>query len=380
MLFLFWISLFAIFYAYVGYPLLLFFISIFFKSESSSETLKELPSVSLLISVYNEEKVIGDKIENSLALNYPGELLEIVVISDSSDDRTDEIVSRCVDRGVILRSYPGRIGKTACLNKAVPIAKGDIIVFSDANSKYERNAIRELVKHFSDERIGFVTGHTQYVSETDREKVLPIGVYSRIERLTKKLESVISSCIGADGAIFAIRKELYEPLSDSDINDFVIPLQIIRKGFRGVIEEKAICVEETAKGTKGEYDRQVRITNRTIRALFQNADMLNPLKYGFFSFELFSHKLLKFLTPYFVIALFTANIFLLIDGTFYLMTFIGQILFYSLAALGYIRKYRKGISKLIFFSETFAMANLAILMGWMNFIKGETFVTWTKDR
>ncbi len=380
MLFLFWISLLGLFYAYMGYPLVLFVISRFWSREVLNVSSNELYRVSLLISAHNEEAVIEDKIANSLSLDYPEELLEIVVISDGSDDGTDEIAGKYADRGVILQSYPGRIGKTACLNKAVPLAKGDIIVFSDANSKYDSKAVKELVKHFWDREIGFVTGHTRYVSAVSEEKALSIGVYSRIEMTTKKLESQISSCVGADGAIFAIRKELYRPLGDLDINDFVIPLDIIRQGSRGIIEENAFCVEETSGEAKGEYDRQVRITNRTIRAIFKNADMLNPFKHGFFAFELFSHKLLKFMSPYFVLALFVSNALLVERGTFFLVCFIGQSIFYSLAALGRITKIRKGIYKLISLSEVFAATNWAILMGWVKYFRGETFVTWSKAR
>jgi len=359
---------------------LLLVISIFRKRETRGIHLSALPKVSLLISAYNEEKVIEDKVRNSLSLNYPRGLLEIIIVSDGSIDRTEEIVRQYTDRGVTLQSYPGRLGKTACLNKAVQLAKGDIVVFSDANSNYNADAVEELVKHFSDEKIGFVTGHTKYVASTDEEKVLPIGIYSRIEKLTKMLESKISTCVGADGAIFAIRKGLYRPLNDSDINDFVIPLSVIRQGFRGVIEEKAFCIEKAAEGAKSEYNRQVRITNRTIRAISQNADMLNPLKYGFFSFELLSHKLLKLFSPYYVIALFMTNVFLIYYGTFYFMIFIGQMLFCTLAALGYLEKRSGIISQMISLAETFTMANLAILMGWLRFFKGENIVTWIKAR
>lgn len=377
---IFWLSFIAIFYAYIGYTIFLFLIAMFRKRAICNIQSNELPNVSLIISAYNEEKVIGEKIENSLLLDYPKNMLEMVVISDGSDDKTEEIVKRYTDRGAVLKSYPGRIGKTACLNKVVPQAQGDVIVFSDANSKYDKNAIRELVKHFSENKIGFVTGHTTYVASTNEEKVLPIGIYSQIETLTKELESKISSCVGADGAIFAIRKELYEPLNDFDINDFVIPLQIVKQGFRGVIEEKAFCIEKAAEGPRGEYDRQVRITNRTIRAILKNADMLNPLKYGFFSFELFSHKLLKLLSPYFAIALFMTNAFLIRHATFYLIVFIGQLFFYTLAAIGYYDKRGRIMSRLISLAVTFTMVNIAILMGWVRYFKGDTYVTWTNTR
>jgi cellulose synthase/poly-beta-1,6-N-acetylglucosamine synthase-like glycosyltransferase len=380
MLFLFWISLFAIFYAYVGYPLFLLLISRFWKREDSNVFSDELPRVSLLISAYNEEKVIGDKIENSLALNYPGELLEIVVISDSSTDRTEEIVKQYSDQGVILRSYQGRIGKTACLNKAVPLAKGDIVVFSDANSRYDKNAINELVRHFEDEQIGFVSGTTKYVSGDGSNALSPINMYSKLEALVKRLESKISSCVGADGAIFAIRKKLFQTLDNADINDLVIPLEIVKQGYKGILEEKAFCIENSANGQKGEFKRQERISNRTIRAIFRNQDMLNPMKFGMFAFELFSHKLTKFFVPYFLIILLVTNILLAGRGPIYDLLLGAQLMFYFLAFLGIKRMFSGSLSKLISFCHTFVTTNLAILYGWISYFKGKTYTTWVSSR
>jgi len=182
---IFWLSFTAIVYAYIGYTIMLFPIAMFIKREKCNDKKDELPNVSLIISAYNEEKVIEEKLENSLQLDYPKNMLEIMVISDGSDDMTEDIVRKYTDRGVTLKRYQGRIGKTACLNNAVPQAKGDVIVFSDANSKYDRYAIRELVKHFSDPSVGYVTGHTAYIESKYEEKVLPIGIYSQIEKRTK---------------------------------------------------------------------------------------------------------------------------------------------------------------------------------------------------
>lgn len=337
------------------------------------------PKVSLFISVYNEEAVIEEKLLNSLALDYPKELIEIVVISDGSSDRTDEIVARYAPQGVILRSYEGRIGKTACLNKAVPLAKGDIIVFSDANSKYDREAIKRLVSHFSDPQIGFVTGGTKYISEDGGKMLDSIGIYSKIEKVTKVLESRTGSCVGADGAIFAIRKSLYQPLQSVDINDFVIPLNIIRKGFRGILDENAFCIEKIAKGTKGEFNRQVRISNRTIRALVNQRGLLNPFIYGFFSFELLSHKVGKMLVPFFLLSAFILNLFLLGQGTLYIAAFFSQLFLYGLSALGHWGSL-KDLSRLVSMSHTFVVVNFAILMGWIKYMKGDTYTTWTTAR
>lgn len=379
MIYLFWFSIIFVFYAYLGYPLLLLMYTVINRRrypEQTSRLDNFYPKVTLLISAYNEEKVIKDKILNSLELNYPKELLEVVVISDGSDDMTNEIAAQYADKGVVLRYFEGRIGKTTCLNKAVSLAKGEIIVFSDANSKYNKDAIRKLSDHFSDETIGFVTGGTRYIAAADNGTANSIGLYSKIEQLTKALESKISSPVGADGAIFAIRESLYQPLKGHDINDLVIPLNIIKQGFRGIYEPEAFCIEKTSKGAKGEFNRQVRITNRTIRAIVNNRELLNPFKHGSFSFQLISHKVCKLLVPYFLILLFFTNI-LLIRGEFlYTAALSGQIVIYLLSWLGY-RGYRlNGLSRLINMSHTFINVNYAILWGWIKYIQGEKYTTW----
>lgn len=376
---IFWFCVFVVFYSYAGYPIFLWLISLVKSAKQGMQAGNIEPKVSLFISVYNEEAVIEEKLLNSLALEYPKDRLEVVVISDGSSDRTDEIVARYASQGVILRSYEGRIGKTACLNKAVPLAKGDIVVFSDANSKYDREAIKRLVSHFADLQIGFVTGGTKYISEDDGKMLDSIGIYSKIEKVTKILESRTGSCVGADGAIFAIRKSLYQPLQSVDINDFVIPLNIIRKGFRGILDENAFCIEKIAKGTKGEFNRQVRISNRTIRALVNQRGLLNPFVYGFFSFELLSHKVCKMLVPFFLLSAFILNLFLLGQGALYIATFFVQLSLYGLSALGHWERL-KDFSRLVTMSHTFVVVNVAILMGWIKYMKGDTYTTWTTAR
>jgi cellulose synthase/poly-beta-1,6-N-acetylglucosamine synthase-like glycosyltransferase len=255
------------------------------------------------------------------------------------------------------------------------MAGGDIIVFSDANSKYDQGAIRALVGHFADDRIGFVTGRTRYISPDGGKVRESVGVYARIERELKRLESLLGSCVGADGAIFAIRKGLYRPLQSTDINDLVIPLKIVAQGFRGELEEEAFCFEETAKGGVHEFHRQVRITNRTIRAVSNHLALLNPMRHGFFSFQLFSHKVSRLLVPFFLLTLFSTNLILISDEPVYLLSGVGQALFY-LMAIGGGGRGPYPIAWIIALSHTFAMVNLAILYAWLKFVKGETYVTW----
>jgi cellulose synthase/poly-beta-1,6-N-acetylglucosamine synthase-like glycosyltransferase len=379
--FFFWFSLFMVFYAYGGYPIILR-VMVFFKSDTGGlmqprPSHGHQPTVSLIISAYNEESVIEAKILNSLSLDYPKDLIEIVVISDGSSDRTNEIVSLYAGKRVVLRHYKGRIGKTACLNMAIPLAKGEIIVFSDANSQYDRNSLRDMVRHFYDPKIGFVTGWTKYIFEKDREGTGSLGLYARLELLTKTYESMINSCVGADGAIFAIRKELYRPLMPHDINDFVIPLTIIQQGFRGILEEKALCFETTAGSAEGEFHRQVRITNRTIRAIMNNRSLLNPRKFGIFSFELSSHKLCRLLVPLFLIVLFVSGLLLSGHSSFFFIIFSGQLFFYISAGFAKHGDNVSFLSKLVAPAHTFVVVNFAIFIAWIKYFQGETYTIWS---
>jgi cellulose synthase/poly-beta-1,6-N-acetylglucosamine synthase-like glycosyltransferase len=374
---LFWTSLAAIVYAYIGYPLVLTVLSPFLSKPVQKRSLT--PSVTLIVSAYNEEKAIEEKIRNSLALDYPREMLDIMVVSDGSSDRTDEIVRAWSPSGVRLLRVEGRVGKTACLNRAVPEARGEIVVFSDANSVYDRNALKEMVANFADPGVGCVTGHTKYLGGNGTVDQ-SIGIYAQLEKLTKRRESAIGSCIGADGAIFAIRKELYRPLKGTDINDFVIPLNVVRQGYRTVFEEGAWCVEETAKEPEREFSRQVRITNRTLRAIFKKKlGFLSSPEHTLFSFELLSHKVAKFLVPLFLTSALVSNLALTGAQGFYRLLILLQAGFYALAVLerGFVSAL---LEKVMSACRTFAVVNAAILNGWITYARGRDFTTWKPHR
>jgi len=377
----FWVALLAILYAYVGYPAFLWLVSRVgrFDESSCAGESGHLPSVTLIISAYNEEKVIREKIENTLSLDYPRELLEIVIISDGSSDRTCEIVLEFANKSIVLRHYEGRIGKTACLNRALPLAAGGIIVFSDANSSYEKGALKALLGPFQNNTVGFVTGWTKYGSG-DGAAPYSLGLYSRLELITKELESCLGSCIGADGAIFAIRKELYLPLKDYDINDLVIPLSINQQGYRGVLQREAICFEKDAGSPKGEFHRQVRITSRTIRAIMNHRQLLNPFRFGLLSFELFSHKVCKFLVPLFLVALLVSNLLLAGSGGFFLTALIAQGIFYVAAGAASFVPKRSLLSRMVEAARIFVVVNVAIALGWVKYLQGEAYTTWSPTK
>jgi cellulose synthase/poly-beta-1,6-N-acetylglucosamine synthase-like glycosyltransferase len=334
----------------------------------------------MIVSAYNEETVIREKIENALSLDYPEERLEILVVSDGSTDRTCAIAAEYVERGVALLHYEGRIGKTACLNRALPTATGEIVVFSDANSAYGRGALRALTQPFQDGTVGFVTGWTKYSSGAGSPDVVSLGIYSALELVTKELESRLGSCVGADGAIFAIRKALYVPLRDYDINDFVLPLAINQQGYRGVLEREAICSEKGAGSPKAEFQRQVRITNRTIRAIFNYRRLLNPFRFGFLSFELASHKLCKFLVPLFLIALLASSWPLAKYGGFYALALAVQGLFYGAVGVAALVPTSGIVGRIVEAARTFFVVNVAIALAWVKYLQGETYTTWSPTK
>jgi cellulose synthase/poly-beta-1,6-N-acetylglucosamine synthase-like glycosyltransferase len=340
-----------------------------------------MPGMTVIISAFNEEDVIAKKIENTLVLDYPKENVEVIVVSDNSTDRTDEIVRSYKSRGVILLSQPVRKGKTAGLNDAVQKARGEILVFSDADSMYEPHALKIIAGSMAgDRRIGLVTGSTNYVSEGHGKMVVTTSIYTRLERFIKKHESLLGSCVGADGAIFGMRKSLYEPLQDDDINDLVLPLKVVKRGRRVVLLEQLTCTEAPAVDESGEFRRQARITNRTLRALFRHAELMNVIKYPLFSFEVVSHKLLKLSAPFFMLSLLPLNILLLGQGPVYTVTFAVQIASYGLCLIRLWQE-RTGKKHMIFaFLYHFIMVNASILVGWTNFLSGQKNIVWNPQR
>jgi cellulose synthase/poly-beta-1,6-N-acetylglucosamine synthase-like glycosyltransferase len=299
-------------YIYVGYPVLLR-LAVSLRGVRHVRQADITPPLSLVISAYNEAAVIRRKLDNALALLYPRDALEIVVVSDASNDGTDDIVAEYADRGVRLARQAERRGKTAGLNRTVPALAGDIVVFSDANAIYERDALLKLARNFADPEVGCVTGEARYLAGGRGAADVGERVYWDYEIQIKRLETALGSMVGGDGAIYAIRRPLWRQLPDNAINDFLNPLQIVEAGWRGVYEPDAVCYEETAGGIRTEYRRRVRIVSRSWRAVFQAAGVLNPLRVGLFTWSLVSHKLLRWLSGTFIALATVATVMLAID-------------------------------------------------------------------
>lgn len=294
-------------YVLVGYPLLLRLV-VRVRGPRAVHKSDISPPVSIVISAYNEADVIAQKLDNTLAVDYPRDSLEIVVVSDASDDATDAIVEQYARHGVQLRRQEARRGKTAGLNAEVPRLHGDIVVFSDANAMYEPDAIRMLVRNFADEEVGCVTGEARYSNVVRGAADEGEGAYWNYEMQVKRLETATGSCVGGDGAIYAIRRHLWQRLPDDGINDFLNPLQIVAAGWRGVYEPDAVCYESTAGETGKEYRRRVRIISRSWRAVFLAADVLKPWKVGFFALSVISHKVLRWFSGVFVLGVLAGGL------------------------------------------------------------------------
>lgn len=374
----FWIFLALVVYVYVGYPLLLALIRILVRRHPV-RTGDEEPHVTLVVSAFNEAPVIAEKIENCLRLDYPQELRQVIVISDASDDGTDGIVTSYASRGVELLRMASRGGKTLGLNAALQRARGEIVVFSDANAMYDRDAIRKLVRNFADPRVGAAIGESVYVPaqvESERSE----GLYWRYETLIKRLESALGSVVGGDGAIYAIRRALYSPMQAEALSDFVNPLLIRQAGYRCIYEPEARSREHAADNFDKEFRRKVRIVNRAWRALFDHVELLNPLRFGFFSFQLFSHKLLRWLVPALLAALFSSNLVIVGAHPIYQLALAGQGAFYLLAIAGHVVRHRASLPALLAIPYYFCLVNAASAIGILDAFRGRTYTTWTTAR
>ncbi len=381
MVYVFWVSLFLIVYSLFGYFVLIFLISKLVKRNRNSDN-TYTPSVSILMSVYNEETIIEEKIKNFFELDYPQGKLQLIIGSDGSKDKTTEVIKKFQNERVKLLSFKERRGKSAVLNSLVTDATADIIIFSDANTFYRSESIRKIVSHFSDKRVGGVCGNL-ILNNPDERNIGGWGekIYWNYENKIKELEGKIKTTIGATGGIYAIRSELFKniPVDKNIACDFLIPLRIAGDGYEVVYENEAIADENTSKNIKKEFIRKVRIGVQSFQVLRFIIPFLNPLK-GFVSFGLWSHKIIRWFTPFLMVVVFITN-FLLIDYTLYRFLFLFQNLFYLFALFGLLLNLFK--KRFFLFSAPFyyVTINLALFVGFFKYIFTQQKPIWeTEER
>ena len=366
-------------YVYVGYPLVLTLVAKVLRRPVRSE--ENFPQVTLVISAFNEAHVIAIKLKNALALDYPRKQLEIMVVSDASTDDTDHLVQSFSEEGVVLLRMTERRGKTMGLNAAMKATRSEIVVFSDANIMYRPDAVRQLVQGFADPTVGCVTGDSRYVDQPESAAHVQENAYWGYERYIRTLESRIGSTVGGDGAIFAIRRELYTPLLPDMINDLVVPLQIVAKGYRAVFEPKAIGLEPSAGDFKKEFRRKRRIVNRSWRGMMSVGEVLNPFKVGIFAWQVWSHKVLRWLVlPLVAIAALGCLIAYPLGWLYQVGAwgFLGSLV---LAGIGAVAPSSLGpVSRLTHVIFYFYLVNLAALLGVLRALAGRVEAVWMPER
>lgn len=372
------LSLFWLFHAYLGYPLALAFLSRFSRRRVRGDEDYE-PAVTILTAAYDEAGVIGTTVANKLELDYPAEKLEVVVVSDGSTDGTDAIVSEFEtenpERVRLLRQEP-RAGKTSALNLAIPQCRGDIVVFADANSLYEPSALRALVSNFADERVGYVTGKMIYTNPDGSVTGDGCTAYMRYENTLRSWETRIGSIVGVDGGIDAVRRSLYRPMRADQLPDFVLPLRVVESGHRVAYEPAAVLREPALSSSGQEYRMRVRVTLRALWALLDLRHLFNPLRFPLFSWQLASHKLLRYTAFVPQLLALVCNVLLWNEGGLYRALLGAQLAFYLLAGWGYLLERAGSGFPLATGPYYITLLNVACGHAWSKFLRGKKQVLW----
>lgn len=373
---LFWLFFILIAYTYAGYPFILLLLSKSMKRPVNKSP--EEPSVTIILSAFNEEKWIESKLHNLLEMDYPEDKIEILVGSDGASDTTDQIISRVKSPRVRFFRFVSNLGKPSVLNALVEEAHGSILVFTDARQEFDKKAIRMLVRNFNDPAVGCVSGELYFKNTSDGRIERGMDAYWRYEKFLRRNESEIGSMLGATGAIYAIRRELFTKVPVNIlVDDMYIPLQMVSRGYRAVFESEAEAYDVPSTKSKEEFKRKVRTLAGNYQIFFLLPGLLQPGKSAV-AWQLISHKLLRLMIPFFLLGLFTANLFLL-QSVFYRLTFCAQILFYGLAAWEWQAE-RKGYGKrsIGYIPYMFCLLNYCAFFGLIRFLEGKYKATWER--
>ena len=371
---LFWVSCAVLAYSYLGYPLLVWILARLFGHEPAKQEM--LPLVSLLIPAYNEEAELARKLQNSVSLDYPADRLEIVVASDGSTDDTEAIARAWAPR-VRLIAMSSHIGKAAMLRRVTPALPGEIVVFSDVSSELEPDALRALVRNFSDDRVGCVSGLYR-LKASDDLRGQGEGLYWRYETWIKRQESRLHSILGAHGAFYAIRRSLFPQLNDATINDdYLIPMRIVEQGYRAIYEPGARAWEREVASIHGEFARRRRIAVGNCQQIKELASLLNPVR-GWVAFCFVSHKVLRTFAPVAMLLAFLSSFWLPWPWSSAVLTL--QTIFYAGAWAGYLCQ-RRGVT-ISWLSPPlyFCLGNLAMLAGLLRYCVGRQSAVWERAK
>lgn len=360
-------------YVYGGYPLLCALLATIRRRPVRSATVT--PKVTILISAYNEVDKIEATIRNKLDQEYPASNCNIIVVSDGSDDGTDAVISgiAAADKRVRMIRQEPRAGKTSALNAAAALADGEILVFSDANSLYAQNALRKLVEAFADPEVGYATGRMLYRAPDGSLTGKNCSTYMRYENALRRLESAFGSVVGVDGAIDAVRAALYTAMRPNQQPDFALPLSVVERGRRVVYMPEARLYEASLARTADEFRMRTRVALRAWHTLYDKACLLNPLRFGLYSWQLLSHKWMRYLAPVFQLGALVSNAALLGKSPVWNALFVIQASFYLLAAWGFRGHSLPGPLSLPYY---LCLVNAAAATALVRFLRGQEQVTW----
>lgn len=364
-------SLFLIAFAYFGYPATLYFANLLIGKGVSRGAY--LPKVTFIITVHNEERRIADKLENVLGLDYPADRLDVLVASDGSVDATNSIVRSYAARGVNLLEIPERGGKENAQKLAVSRASGEVLVFSDVATGMERSGLRELTSNFADPSVGCVSSEDRVVGRDGKPS--GEGLYIRYEMWLRSLESRVNSLVGLSGSLFAARREVCQDFSGDMQSDFRTVLSSIKQGLRGISDRKSVGIYQDTADPKREWDRKIRTVIRGLTVFFRHIELLNAFRFGFFSYQLFCHKLLRWSVPLFLLLALLANLALITAGAFYAVLMALQATFYALAVTGLLRP-RLQQAVIVKIAAFFLTVNASIAVAWIRYLQGDRIVKW----
>lgn len=368
-------SLFMLCYVYIGYPVCVWIASRLMRLDVNNKPFE--PLVTILIAAYNEEEQIGNTIANKLQLDYPKDKLQIIVISDGSTDKTDEIAKSFSGDNVVLIRQDPRAGKTSALNLAIPYATGEILVFSDANSIYAADALKHIASNFYNPQVGYVTGKMIYTNHEGK----PIGdgcsAYMKYENVLRSMETKIGSVVGVDGGIDSIRASLYSNLNPDQLPDFVQPLKVVEQGYRVIYEPKALLRESSLTQSTEEYRMRVRVCLRSLWALYDMRQLLWGECGFMFAWQLWSHKVFRYLVFLFLLGAYITNILLWTEAFIFKIVFVAQTVCYFGGLSSYLLEKMRIQSKFLSPLHYFILLNLAAAHASLKFILGKKQVIWT---
>jgi cellulose synthase/poly-beta-1,6-N-acetylglucosamine synthase-like glycosyltransferase len=384
---IFWILMVSVFYVYIGYGLILYVITtVFINRKSYYSDGQEWPDITLFITAYNERDFVKKKMQNCYDLDYPDARLKIIWVTDGSDDGTETLLNEYTD--VQVYHQPERRGKIAAMNRGMEFVKTPLVVFCDANTLLNNQALKVIAEKFNDHKVGCVAGEKRIISDVKENAASSgEGIYWKYESMLKQCDARLYSAVGAAGELFAIRTELFREVEpDTLLDDFVISLRIVEMGYRIEYSPYAYASETSSASVNEELKRKIRISAGGIQSVMRLGYLLNPFKYGVFAWQFLSHKVLRWLwVPFVLPVIFVLNIILVLYGNYsifsiYNVILILQLLFYTAAMLGWMMQDRKTRLKMLFAPYYIFIMNYSVYLGLIRYLRGRQTVNWERAK